>query len=442
MCGHPIVSSLRGIVGRWSHFVQCVSFRFSNLRAVEMLHYATVPHAYDIALLLTGDKDFMPAMIRTRQKGRKVGLVSMRRGCNRALFETAGVKDFDVCWMEDFMDEWVKPRGGIQSEKSSVYTTPFFVRVLTDFMQHSNLPCVSSRDLGRYLKYLRLPGRGSQSCVLDELKSLYGGLAQFLASQDSIFTIHHRKNESFKEDSTDKAYFVSLRADTHLVVRPSQHQNWTGPERDFFRRYSLDILTQQHSTAFAHSLLMHNETSDRVATQSNEKLPDDLTRDYSVLTLNALKDRCRERKLPVSGVKAKLLERIKKDNEEQISKLLNEKRSGRVLSLGSSHSPSTASPETTKHLRDLIFEYVKARGGIATSRDVGRYLAANRASSRTSIQSRSGTSARGLTALQELKDSYGSLVAFIVQQSDIFRRKDEESDDEQSRSFLIELKRR
>jgi uncharacterized LabA/DUF88 family protein len=39
--------------------------------AVEMLHYATVPNAYDVAVLLTGDKDFLPAMTRTRQKGRK-----------------------------------------------------------------------------------------------------------------------------------------------------------------------------------------------------------------------------------------------------------------------------------------------------------------------------------------------------------------------------------
>ena len=57
--------------------------------AVEMLHYATVPNAYDVAILLTGDKDFIPAMRRTRQKGRKVALVSMSRryGCNKALYE-------------------------------------------------------------------------------------------------------------------------------------------------------------------------------------------------------------------------------------------------------------------------------------------------------------------------------------------------------------------
>jgi len=31
--------------------------------AVEMMHFATVPGAYDLAVLLSGDKDFMPAMV-------------------------------------------------------------------------------------------------------------------------------------------------------------------------------------------------------------------------------------------------------------------------------------------------------------------------------------------------------------------------------------------
>lgn len=408
---------------------------FRNFRAVEMLHYATVPHAYDIALLLTGDKDFMPAMIRTRQKGRKVGLVSMRRGCNRALFETAGVKDFDVCWIEDFLDKWVKPRNDVQSVRSSLYTTPFFVRILVDFVQHSTLSRVSSRDLGRYLKYLRLPGRDAKSSVLDELKALYRGLSQFLASQDAIFTIHQRKSDSYKEDASDKEYFVSLRVDTDTYALPSQHQNWTDPEQEFFRKYTTDILSVQRSTAYAHSLVVRKGSSGHVVTQLHEKLPDDLTRDYSALTISDLKSRCRERQLPVSGVKAKLLERIKKDNEDQIAQLLKEKHFGRALSSTPKIASSSASPETIKHLRGLIFEYVRASGGIATSRDVGRYLAANRGSAFALEQS----STKGLTALQELKDSYGSLIVFIIQQSDLFVTKDEESE---FRSFFIELRQR
>ena len=37
--------------------------------AVEMLYMATVPDAYDVAVIITGGKDFMPAMQKTRLTG-------------------------------------------------------------------------------------------------------------------------------------------------------------------------------------------------------------------------------------------------------------------------------------------------------------------------------------------------------------------------------------
>jgi uncharacterized LabA/DUF88 family protein len=131
--------------------------------AVEMLHYATVPGSYDVALLLTGDKDFMPAMIRTRQKGRKVGLVSMKRGCNRALYETDGLIDYNVVWLEEHLDRLVVPKedaelSPIHSGQSKVsYFT--LIQTINDFINHSGFERVSSRDLGRYLKSLEIGGR-------------------------------------------------------------------------------------------------------------------------------------------------------------------------------------------------------------------------------------------------------------------------------------------
>jgi uncharacterized LabA/DUF88 family protein len=44
--------------------------------AVEMMHYATVPGAYDVAVLVSGDKDFIPALARIRHKGKRVALCS------------------------------------------------------------------------------------------------------------------------------------------------------------------------------------------------------------------------------------------------------------------------------------------------------------------------------------------------------------------------------
>ena len=37
-----------------------------------MMHYATVTDGYDIGALISGDKDFMPAMSRVKQKGKRM----------------------------------------------------------------------------------------------------------------------------------------------------------------------------------------------------------------------------------------------------------------------------------------------------------------------------------------------------------------------------------
>ena len=52
--------------------------------AVDMMHYATVPNAFDIAVLLSGDRDFIPALVRTRQKGKRVAVCSMRSSASGA----------------------------------------------------------------------------------------------------------------------------------------------------------------------------------------------------------------------------------------------------------------------------------------------------------------------------------------------------------------------
>lgn len=45
------------------------------------------PGAYDVAVLVSGDKDFMPALSRIRQKGKRVALCSMRNCCARDLLD-------------------------------------------------------------------------------------------------------------------------------------------------------------------------------------------------------------------------------------------------------------------------------------------------------------------------------------------------------------------
>ena len=85
---------------------------------------------------------------------------------------------------------------------------------------------------------------------------------------------------------------------------------------------------------------------------------------------------------------------------------------------------------TEKHLKALIAEYLQAAGGKASSRDVGRYLAANRPSSAADISSSSSVveevnnseTAQGaegqqqsppVSALAELKSYFGNLASFV-----------------------------
>eukprot|EP01041_Mallomonas_annulata_P004803 gene4803-9578_t len=79
--------------------------------AVEMLYMATIPDGYDIAVILTGDKDFIPAMQKTRLKGKRVALCSMRNSCNLDLCKSdQHIRDFDVIWLDDYIDDYIIPR--------------------------------------------------------------------------------------------------------------------------------------------------------------------------------------------------------------------------------------------------------------------------------------------------------------------------------------------
>jgi uncharacterized LabA/DUF88 family protein len=64
-----------------------------------------------ILVIVTGDKDFMPALSKTRQKGKRVAICSMRNSCNRDLVRPdAGIRDFDMIWLDDNIEDLVVPR--------------------------------------------------------------------------------------------------------------------------------------------------------------------------------------------------------------------------------------------------------------------------------------------------------------------------------------------
>ena len=79
--------------------------------AVEMLYMGTVPDSYDIAVIITGDKDFLPALEKTRLLGKRVAICSFRNSCNRDLSKVENrIRDFDVIWLDDYVDELLQPK--------------------------------------------------------------------------------------------------------------------------------------------------------------------------------------------------------------------------------------------------------------------------------------------------------------------------------------------
>ena len=83
---------------------KCVDIALTS----SMLYFAALPYTYDIAILVGGDRDYTPLLQKIRQLGKRVAIVSIHGACSYDLMEgknLKGVRDFDVLWINDFLDE-------------------------------------------------------------------------------------------------------------------------------------------------------------------------------------------------------------------------------------------------------------------------------------------------------------------------------------------------
>ena len=386
--------------------------------ATEILHYATVPKAYDIAILLSGDKDFLPALIRTRQKGKRVAIVASKVGCNQAFFDTPNIKDFDMIFWDDYLDRLVKPLTNeeLEMRKSAGEVSDFiFAKLLRDMIKQfgDEQKQISSRDIGRCLKQVPF----ADSNMLELMKESHRSIRLFLQEKvPDMFTFHERPWDT---EAQDFEFWLGLadNADS-LLADLAKKTEFSGLEKEFLREY----LASRQDTK--------NTDAESVEEQPLE-LPSDLTVDYSTFKVTELKERCRERGLPVSGTKAVLLERVQADVEEEKNRLEEEhkenmRKQGTIRPVPTArlnfqpsfqmelekYDTENIDPAVKDHLIALIKEYLQASGGRAGSRDIGRYLAVNKAFDTENY----------MTALQEMKKHYGSFVTFIMANSDTFSR--------------------
>jgi cold shock CspA family protein len=73
-----------------------------------LMYYAAVPRAYDVALVVLGDHDFVPLLQQVRRLGKRVVLASIRTACCAEFADAqdrAGVRDAAPLWLEDMVEQ-------------------------------------------------------------------------------------------------------------------------------------------------------------------------------------------------------------------------------------------------------------------------------------------------------------------------------------------------
>jgi uncharacterized LabA/DUF88 family protein/cold shock CspA family protein len=76
--------------------------------AAMMLYFAAIPQAYDVAIAVLGDRDYVPVLQHVRRLGKRVAIASVKGHCARLLNDpqdTARVRDADVLWLDDILKE-------------------------------------------------------------------------------------------------------------------------------------------------------------------------------------------------------------------------------------------------------------------------------------------------------------------------------------------------
>ncbi|RMF24398.1 MAG: NYN domain-containing protein [Bacteroidetes bacterium] len=110
--------------------------------ASSMLYYAALPNAYDIAVVVGGDRDLVPVLQRVRLLGKRVAIASIKGACSVELKDykdRKGIRDFDVIWLNDCMEEIQM----IQREREVECKSPFHEGpnpVLTDEFVRKSRP--------------------------------------------------------------------------------------------------------------------------------------------------------------------------------------------------------------------------------------------------------------------------------------------------------------
>ena len=156
------------------------------------LLYGACTDSFDVGVLVTGDKDFIPALQKTRQAAKRVAVASVRNSCNRDLTrQDLHIRDFDVIWLEDHLDALLLEKA--KTLPLSQATEDRLFDLVVQSMRGAERHTITSRELGRFLQSHQLSadeaaGQEPES-ALALLKKSHGSIRSFLSAHSQEFKV-------------------------------------------------------------------------------------------------------------------------------------------------------------------------------------------------------------------------------------------------------------
>ena len=330
--------------------------------AVEMMHYASVPGAYDIAVLLSGDKDFMPALARIRQKGKRIALCSMRNCCSRDLIDPAAhVRDFDPIWMDDHLGYLIQPDPGALAPDAQPRIASQLLKLCIEFLRDQG-GCASSRDIGRHLQSCVVDGRDA----LSQLKEQSRGLRSFFSTFPESFEMSKADEDASPRNGAVGEFFVTL---------------LEGADRETDTQEELLIDAKIGGAADRRLAAPDGGDEEEEERYGDEdevgggeragSLSGGRT-EWGARTVSELRAELRQRGLSTLGRKADLIERL----EGVGASSSPPSRYGTATAARPAPSQSRSGSSADTSVTDTVVRYLEGCGGVASSRNVGRHLAA------------------------------------------------------------------
>lgn len=82
---------------KWEPKEKCVDISVAS----NLIYHAAV-NSYDLAILITGDKDFIPALNKVKALGKRVMIASFKQSCSQDLID-----GYDIIWLEEILPELI-----------------------------------------------------------------------------------------------------------------------------------------------------------------------------------------------------------------------------------------------------------------------------------------------------------------------------------------------